>query len=91
MNSQSNSLNNSYGSAGNTHDHLSKEFGLGGLSQLSLADDLLSLNDSIWLPLTIISPELTESSPPKRFKRVDNWLEVYDYIKEKYNGGKSSN
>ncbi len=47
MNSQSNSLNNSYGSAGNTHDHLSKEFGLGGLSQLSLADDLLSLNDSI--------------------------------------------
>ena len=27
----------------------------------------------------------------KRFKRVDNWLEVYDYIKEKYNGGKSSN
>ncbi len=27
----------------------------------------------------------------KRFKRVNNWLEVYDYIKEKYNGGKSSN
>ncbi len=26
-----------------------------------------------------------------RFKRVDNWLEIYDYIKEKYNGGKSSN
>ena len=26
-----------------------------------------------------------------RFDRVDNWLEVYDYIKEKYNGGKSSN
>ena len=47
MNSQSNSLNNSFGSAGNTHDHLSKEFGLSGLSQLSLADELLSLNDSI--------------------------------------------
>ncbi len=27
----------------------------------------------------------------KRFKRVDNWLEIYDYIKENYNGGKSSN
>ena len=47
MNSQNNSLNNSYGSAGNTHDHLSREFGLSGLSQLSLADELLSLNDSI--------------------------------------------
>ena len=47
MNSQNNSLNNSFGSVGNTHDHLSKEFGLSGLSQLSLADDLLSLNDSI--------------------------------------------
>ena len=41
-------LNNSFGSAGNSHDHLSKEFGLSGLSnQLSLADDLLSLNDSL--------------------------------------------
>jgi len=47
MNSLNNSLNNSYGSAGNTHDHLSKEFGISGLSQLSLADELLSLNDSI--------------------------------------------
>ena len=47
MNSQNNSLNNSFGSAGNSHDHLSKEFGLSGLSQLSLAEDLLSLNDSI--------------------------------------------
>ena len=27
----------------------------------------------------------------KRFKSVDDWLEIYDYIKEKYNGGKSSN
>lgn len=27
----------------------------------------------------------------KRFNRVDNWNEVYTYIKEKYNGGKSSN
>ncbi len=27
----------------------------------------------------------------KRFKRVDNWDEVYSYIKENYNGGKSSN
>ena len=26
-----------------------------------------------------------------RFKRVDNWLEVYDYIKENYYGGKNSN
>ena len=26
-----------------------------------------------------------------RFKRVDNWDQVYDYIKEKYYGGKSSN
>ena len=48
MNSQNNSLNNSFGSAGNSHDHLSKEFGLSGISsQLSLADELLSLNDSI--------------------------------------------
>ena len=47
MNSLNNSLNNSYGSAGNSHDHLSKEFGISGLSQLSLADELLSLNDSI--------------------------------------------
>ena len=47
MNSLNNSLNNSYGSAGNSHDHLSKEFGINGLSQLSLADELLSLNDSI--------------------------------------------
>ena len=44
----SNVLNSSFGSAGNSHDHLSKEFGLGGLSnQLSLADELLSLNDSL--------------------------------------------
>ena len=27
----------------------------------------------------------------KRFKRVDNWDEVYNYIKEKNNGGESSN
>ena len=27
----------------------------------------------------------------KRFNRVDNWLSVYDYIKEKYNGGENSN
>ena len=41
-------LNSSFGSAGNSHDHLSKEFGLSGLSnQLSLADELLSLNDSL--------------------------------------------
>ena len=26
-----------------------------------------------------------------RFKRVNNWSEVYNYIKEKKNGGKSSN
>lgn len=26
-----------------------------------------------------------------RFKRVDNWLEVYDYIKENYYGGENSN
>ena len=44
----SNVLNSSFGSAGNSHDHLSKEFGLSGLSnQLSLADELLSLNDSL--------------------------------------------
>ena len=47
MNSQNNSLNNSYGSVGNSHDQLSREFGLSGLSQLSLQDELLSLNDSI--------------------------------------------
>ena len=47
MFSQSNSLNNSFGSAGNSHDLYSKEFGLGSLSQLSLADELSSLNDSI--------------------------------------------
>ena len=47
MASQVNSLNNSFGSAGNTHDTFSREFGLGGLSQLSLADELSSLNDSI--------------------------------------------
>ena len=45
--STQNALNNSFGSAGNSHDHLSKEFGLGGLSQLSLQDELLSLNDSL--------------------------------------------
>ena len=46
--SAQNALNNSFGSAGNSHDHLSKEFGLGSLSnQLSLADDLMSLNDSL--------------------------------------------
>ena len=46
--SNQNALNNSFGSAGNSHDHLSKEFGLSGLSnQLSLADELLSLNDSL--------------------------------------------
>ena len=27
----------------------------------------------------------------KRFKRVDNWLEIYDYIKENYYGGENSN
>ena len=27
----------------------------------------------------------------KRFNRVDNWLGVYDYIKEKYYGGENSN
>ena len=46
--STQNALNSSFGSAGNAHDHLSKEFGLSGLSnQLSLADELLSLNDSL--------------------------------------------
>ena len=46
--STQNALNNSFGSAGNSHDHLSKEFGLSGLSnQLSLADELLSLNESL--------------------------------------------
>ena len=46
--STQNALNSSFGSAGNSHDHLSKEFGLSGLSnQLSLADELLSLNDSL--------------------------------------------
>ena len=27
----------------------------------------------------------------KRFKRVDNWYQIYDYVKEKQNGGKNSN
>ena len=43
----SNSLNNSYGSMGGGHDSFSKDYGLGSLSHLSLADDLNSLNDSM--------------------------------------------
>ena len=49
-NGLNNSLTNSYGSMNefrNTSSNLSKEFTLGNLSQLSLHDDLISLNDSL--------------------------------------------
>ena len=49
-NGLNNSLTNSFGSVGDfrtNSSNLSKEFSLGNLSQLSLHDDLLSLNDSL--------------------------------------------
>ena len=95
-NNLNNSLTNSYGSMGdfrNNSSNLSREFSISNLSQLSLHEDLLSLNDSLmsnYSAFSVFNKTIKDKKKEHSLKLYLNKIApklikiIYDEIIEKY-------